>query len=69
LDRQVAARIESAVQRLADTEQGDVRRLRAEVPPQWRLRVGDWRVRFAFDRGAGAILVWRILPRVRAYRD
>ena len=69
LDRQVAARVERAVQRLAETEQGDVTRLKGEVPPQWRLRVGDWRVRFRFDRDIGAILVQRVLPRGRAYRD
>ena len=69
LDRQVAARVVRAVERLAETEQGDVARLKGEVPPQWRLRVGDWRVRFRFDREAGAILVQRVLPRGRAYRD
>ena len=69
LDHQVAARVERAVQRLAETEQGDVTRLKGEVPPQWRLRVGDWRVRFRFDRESGAIIVQRVLPRGRAYRD
>ena len=49
LDRQVATRVERAVERLAETEQGDVARLKGEVPPQWRLRVGDWRVRFHQD--------------------
>jgi mRNA-degrading endonuclease RelE of RelBE toxin-antitoxin system len=69
LDRQVAARVQRAVEWLAETEQGDVVRLKGEVPPQWRLRVGDWRVRFRFDRNAGAILVQRVLPRGRAYRE
>ena len=37
--------------------------------PQWRLRVGDWRVRFSRDPGSRTILVLRVLPRGRAYRD
>jgi mRNA-degrading endonuclease RelE of RelBE toxin-antitoxin system len=36
---------------------------------EWRLRVGDWRVRFAFDEQQRLILVLRVLPRGRAYRD
>jgi mRNA-degrading endonuclease RelE of RelBE toxin-antitoxin system len=69
LDRQTAARVERAVGRLAETEQGDVTRLKGQVPPQWRLRVGDWRVRFRFERDSGTLLVLRVLPRGRAYRD
>jgi mRNA interferase RelE/StbE len=35
---------------------------------EWRLRVGDWRVRFTRD-SAGLVNVLRVLPRGRAYRD
>ena len=35
---------------------------------EWRLRVGDWRVRFARD-DSGTIIVTRVLPRGRVYRD
>jgi mRNA-degrading endonuclease RelE of RelBE toxin-antitoxin system len=34
---------------------------------EWRLRVGDWRVRFAFDDQQRVIVVLRVLPRGRAY--
>ncbi len=69
LDRQVAQRVIRAVERLAETEQGDVRRLENVRPPEWRLRVGDWRVRFAFDYATRTIQVLRVLPRGPAYRD
>lgn len=35
--------------------------------PQWRLRVGGWRVRFSFDEERRVIVVLRVLPRGRAY--
>ncbi|MDQ6675001.1 MAG: type II toxin-antitoxin system RelE/ParE family toxin [Chloroflexota bacterium] len=69
LDRQLEERVRVAVRRLAETEQGDVTRLQGEDPPQWRLRVGDWRVRFRFDPATSTIFVQRVLPRGRAYRD
>lgn len=67
LDAQTRDRILKAVQRLAETGQGDVRRL--EGPErEWRLRVGDWRVRFTHDVDQQTITVLRVLPRGRAYR-
>jgi len=35
----------------------------------WRLRVGDWRVRFTPDFTDKTIIILRILPRGRVYRD
>lgn len=67
LDRQAAARIEQAVQRLAQIGQGDVRKLWGNEM-QWRLRVGGWRVRFVYDYQTTIIRVVRVLPRGRAYR-
>ena len=46
---------------------GDFRRLAGL--PEWRLRVGDWRVRFAVDADAAAVVILRVLPRGSAYRD
>lgn len=46
---------------------GDYRRLVGL--PEWRLRVGEWRVRFAVDAASSAVVILRILPRGRAYRD
>lgn len=68
LDRPVAQRIVQALDRLCgDPPRGDVVKL-AGVEDEWRLRVGDWRVRFTRD-SAGVIQVTRVLPRGRAYRD
>jgi mRNA interferase RelE/StbE len=44
----------------------DIRRLTAS--DEWRLRVGDWRVRFRPDFDARLLAVLRVLPRGRAYR-
>ncbi len=51
----------------SDPTQGDVRKLQGK-PDEWRLRVGDWRIRFAFDGGTRSIVILRVLPRGRAYR-
>lgn len=67
LDRPVQRRIISALDRLVAGERlsGDVRRLTGST--EYRLRVGDWRVRFEFDGDRLLITVVRILPRGRAY--
>lgn len=69
LDRAAAMRILDAVADLAQAGRGDVVRLQGVRPPEWRLRVGDVRVRFIYDREAGLIRILRVLPRGRAYRD
>ncbi len=46
LDPPVQERIIGAVVRLARTGEGDVKKLKDVKPPEWRLRVGRWRVRF-----------------------
>ena len=66
LDRVAAQRVVGALEVLADTGRGDVRRLRGTADREWRLRVGDWRVRFTYERGG--IVVLRVLPRGSAYR-
>lgn len=68
LDRQVGRRIHRALQRLAASGYGDVTRLE-QTEPEWRLRVGDWRVRFTYDYSLRKIYILRVLPRGRAYRD
>jgi mRNA interferase RelE/StbE len=68
LDVQVRERIVSAVERYAVTGQGDVKRLRGSE--DFRLRVGDWRVRFVIEAGqARVMLVLRVRHRREAYRD
>ena len=68
LDRQIAERILQALNRFAGTGQGDTIRLKGGQG-EFRLRVGDWRVRFILTEGDQTIEVIRILPRGRAYRD
>lgn len=65
LDPPVQRRITSALDRFVeDPFAGDIRRLNTI---EWRLRVGDWRIRFAFDDESRVIIVLRVLPRGRAY--
>ena len=66
LDPQVARQIRDAVGRYAKTEHGDVKKLRA---PEFgfRLRVGDWRVRF-LPQHPDTIIVFRVRHRSEAYR-
>lgn len=42
-------------------------RLTNVKPVEWRLRVGDVRVRFAYIPDDDVILVLRVLPRGKAY--
>ena len=68
LDQRVAARVTAALNRLAEIGHGNVRRLQGIGPPEFRLRVGDWRVRF-HEPDNETILVLRILHRREAYRE
>ena len=61
-----ARRIRQRVAAFAETEQGDLRKLEARVG-QWRLRVGAWRVVFAFEP-PGSITVLSVSDRRDAYR-
>lgn len=56
-----------SVRRLAETDLGDVTKLTGLKPPEWRLRVGDWRVRFAYVDDDNVLMVLRVLPRSKAY--
>ncbi len=67
LDPANRQRIIRALERLAAAEYGDVKRLTGR--PEWRLRVGDWRVLFIYQRPEEAIRVLRVLHRSSAYRD
>ncbi len=67
LDRRTRERVLSGLERLAETNYGDVVQLRARER-EWRLRVGQWRILFTYDYPSGNIVVLRVLPRGRAYR-
>ena len=66
LSKRDSARVRVAVQRLADSGQGDVKRLRGVSPPTHRLRVGSWRVMTEFE--ADVIRIMRVFHRREAYR-
>ena len=67
LPGQLQDRVLAALERLADTGQGDVKKLHGRQN-QWRLRVGDWRAIITFaDRGR-IIRVLRVQHRREAYR-
>lgn len=66
LDRAVALRIIGAINRFTATGAGNVQGLRGIHPPEFRLRVGDWRVRF--HNHAGWIDVLRVRNRKEAYK-
>ncbi len=67
IDPPTRERILTAITRLARSAElvGDVKRLSGS--DEYRLRVGDWRVRFERDDRQLRIVVVRVLPRGRAY--
>jgi mRNA interferase RelE/StbE len=66
LDPPIRSRVLGALDRLvADDRSLDVRRLTGSE--HFRLRVGDWRVIFDYDRDTQTVLVRHVLPRGRAY--
>ena len=70
LDSQTRHRIYNGIDRFADTGHGDAKKL-AGSSGHLRLRVGQYRVRFIYDASSGEriLIVLRVLPRDRAYRD
>jgi mRNA interferase RelE/StbE len=69
LDPQVRRRVLDALDGLsAQPPRGNIRRLTG-IEAEWRLRVGDWRVRFTREQTTHTVYVLRVLPRGRAYRD
>jgi len=66
IDKATALRILHILARYLATGEGDVRRLQDVEPPEFRLRAGDYRVRF-HDLG-DSILVLAVKHRREAYR-
>ncbi|WP_407928408.1 type II toxin-antitoxin system RelE family toxin [Kyrpidia spormannii] len=56
----------ATVETFAETGRGDVRRL-GNAEGEYRLRVGNWRVRFILNHKSHLVVVIRVLPRSGAY--
>jgi len=65
LDIPTAMRIFAALQRFAETGEGDLKTLKGDTDES-RLRIGAYRVRFIQD--AESITIRRVLHRSEAYR-
>ncbi|MGA9072430.1 MAG: type II toxin-antitoxin system RelE/ParE family toxin [Terracidiphilus sp.] len=66
IDQATAMRILNALARFCSSSEGDVKRLQDIEPPEFRLRVGDYRVRF-HDSGE-ALEITGVKHRREAYR-
>lgn len=69
LDPQVRQRVNDALVALAEDSNASPNLRRLTGRPETRLRVGEWRVLLTLDTEASAIVVLRVLPRGRAYRN
>ena len=70
LDQPTRRRILSLLDRFAEDptrSNVDIRKLQGTLD-EWAARVGEWRVRFSYDRVNQTIVVLRVLPREDAYR-
>ncbi|MFZ0478903.1 MAG: type II toxin-antitoxin system RelE/ParE family toxin [Terriglobales bacterium] len=66
IDKDTALRILHALARVLAGGEGDVKRLHGIEPPEFRLRVGDYRVRF-HDSG-DSVEILSVRHRREAYR-
>ncbi|MFZ0706072.1 MAG: type II toxin-antitoxin system RelE/ParE family toxin [Candidatus Korobacteraceae bacterium] len=66
IDQTTALRILHALARYLETGEGDVKRLQDIEPPEFRLRVGDYRVRFHLHRDT--IRITAVKHRRETYR-
>ena len=66
LQKQDASRIADALERLQADLTGDVKKL-TSFTPEYRLRVGQFRVLFEIENGT-QIIIYRIVHRREAYR-
>jgi mRNA-degrading endonuclease RelE of RelBE toxin-antitoxin system len=66
IDRDTAIDLLHGLARFVATEEGDVKRLQGIEPPEFRLRLGDYRVRFQ-DLGE-SIEILRVRHRKDPYR-
>jgi mRNA-degrading endonuclease RelE of RelBE toxin-antitoxin system len=67
LDSVIARRVRRALVTLSTTGRGDVVKLKGVRPPEWRLRIGDYRAFFQLDENERLINVLRVRRRDQAY--
>ena len=67
LDPETRRRVQLGINRYAAESLGDVLRLQNITPPEYRLRVGKWRVRFRLDHDRGTMQILHVLRRDEAY--
>ena len=67
IDRDTALGLLRSLARFIETEAGDVKQLHGFNPPQYRLRIGDWRMIFR-KSGTESIEIVRVRNRREAYR-
>ena len=68
LDPKDRKRIVEALERYAETRHGNVKKLSDIDPPEYRLRVGPWRARLAWDQAVGVLTVLHVFRRSRGYK-
>ena len=66
IDQPTALRILHSLARYLETGEGDVKRLQGIEPPEFRLRIGDYRIRF-HDHGH-LLRITAVKHRSDAYR-
>lgn len=66
LDQATAMRILNSLHRFLRPEHGDVKRLRGSDPPEFRLRLGDYRLRFS--QHGDVLRIHSVKHRSEAYR-
>ena len=69
LDPPIRQRVNDALNELARDPLASPALRKLTGSQQSRLRVGDWRVRLTLDTDTRTLVVMRVLPRGRAYRD
>lgn len=69
LDPPIRQRVNDALLELAKDPLASAALRKLIGSQQSRLRVGDWRVRLTLNTQTRVLVVMRILPRGRAYRD
>jgi mRNA-degrading endonuclease RelE of RelBE toxin-antitoxin system len=67
LDRATRDRVRRAIEQFAAEGLGDVVEMKAPEPG-YRLHVGEWRVRFAVDRGTHVMAIYGVFARGDAYK-